>query len=262
MIDLHIHSTYSDGSSTIEEILEKAEALGLKQIAITDHNVLEGSIKAKSLSKTDFIVGTELSVGYSKCEVHLLAYFPKESDYKNVLFILKESEAFKTIAHMEMIERLNEQGIDITLPEVKSFAHGTVNRVHICNAMMKKGYIHSVQEGFEKYVGDHCPAYVERKVVTLEEACEAIHKDNGIAVIAHPYEYDALEPIDSFLEEIIDMIDGIECFHPSATPSQRLHLKDIAQAHNKIVTGGSDYHGSNKPDISLNMMEVEDRYSF
>ena len=259
MIDLHIHSQYSDGTYTIEQILHKAKELNLTQISITDHNILTGSIKAKQMAEIDFIIGTELSVDYKGTEVHLLAYFPNPSDYKNVQFVINEGEAYKKIATMEMIENLNAMGIDIDLLELNKYTKGIINRVHICMAMMDHGYISSINEGFEKYVGEHCDAYVERKAVSFFEATQAIHKDGGLAVIAHPFEYETLDK-DIFLNDIKHSIDGIECFHPSATPENSEYLVNFAQTNNLLITGGSDFHGDNKPNINLNMMKVDDRY--
>ena len=260
MIDLHIHSNYSDGTFSVEEILASAKSLGLTQIAITDHNILTGSILGSELAKDiDFIIGTELSVDYNNVEVHMLSFFPNGSNFKNVKFIINEGEANKKIAIMEMIERLNDMGIDIKLNELSKFGKGVINRVHICMAMIEHGYISTVQEGFQNWVGDHCPAYVERKKTTLKEAIDAVHLDGGIAVIAHPYEYDKLN-IDEFIQDIKDDIDGIECFHPSATKQDSEHLVELANNYNLLITGGSDFHGKNKPDILMNMMLVDDKY--
>ena len=260
MIDLHIHSNYSDGTYTVEEILQTAKQLGLTQIAITDHNILTGAITANQLAKDiDFIIGTELSVDYNGVEIHLLSYFPNDSNYKNVEFIINEGEANKKIAIMEMVERLNDMGIDIKLNELSKYGKGIINRVHICMAMIEHGYISSVQEGFTNWVGDHCEAYVERKKTDIRDAINAVHKDGGIAIIAHPYEYDKLD-IDEFLQDILKDADGVECFHPSATKENSMHLVEIANKYNKLITGGSDFHGKNKPDILMNMMLVDDKY--
>lgn len=260
MIDLHIHSLFSDGTNSVEEIIDKALKLGLTQIAITDHNNIDGAVLAEKKALIDTVVGVELTSEYNDVEVHLLGYFPNKSDYKNTKFIIKEGIANKRIAIMQTIENLNEMGIDIKVTELAEFGKGTINRVHICKAMMKHGYIQTVNEGFEKYVGDNCPAYVSGKRTTLKEAIDAIHKDGGLAVIAHPYEYDEFDSIDNFLYENIDLIDGIECFHPSANKKQSLHLIKIAKDNNKIITGGSDFHGENKTNITLNMMKVDDKY--
>lgn len=260
MIDLHIHSTYSDGTCSVNEIIEKAKQIGLNQIAITDHNILKGSIEAKSLNLIDCIVGTELSVDYKGSEVHLLAYFPNGSDYKNVQFIINEGNAYKKIAIMETIEILNEMGFELDVTELSKYSKGFINRVHVCMAMMDHGYIKSINEGFEKYVGENCKAYVQRKVISIEEAIDAIHKDKGIAVLAHPYEYKDISSVDDLLNDTINKIDGIECFHPSATKENSSYLLEIAKTHNKLITGGSDYHGINKPNINLGMMNVSDEY--
>ena len=261
MIDLHMHSTFSDGTCSPEEIVKEAKRLGLKQIAITDHNILDGSIEGSKISEIDFIIGVELSVGYKGKEVHLLGYFPNGSTFKHTNFIINEGETYKKIAIMEMIERLNEAGIKIDLLELNKYAKGIINRVHICMALKDHGYIKSVSEGFEKYVGEDCPAYVERKTVTIEEAADAIHSDGGITVIAHPYEYyDDNKSIYDFLTDIIKEIDGIECFHPSATSKNAKFLKAFAEENHKIVTGGSDFHGENKPDICIDMMNVDEKY--
>lgn len=260
MIDLHIHSNYSDGTCTIEEILAKAKSLNLSQISITDHNTLEGSIAANKIADIDFIIGSELSVDYKGNELHLLSFFPNGSDYKNVQFIINESEAYKKIAILEMIENLNKMGYEIQINELKEFTKGVMNRVHICKALMKHGYINSVSEGFEKLIGDHCEAYVERKVISIKEACAAVHKDGGIAIIAHPYEYTEFVNVDELIEDIHPLIDGIECFHPSASSNDSMHLLELANKYNLKVTGGSDFHGNNKPNINLNMMQVDDKY--
>jgi len=260
MIDLHMHSSYSDGSDSPEEIIKKAVDLNLTQIAITDHNTLKGSIYAKEISPIDCVVGTELSVGYQDEELHLLGYFPNESNYKNTKYVIKVGEINKKIALTEMIENLNEEGYEINLKELKEYANGIINRVHICRVLMKHGYISSVQEGFEKLIGDHCSAYVKREYIPLQEAAEAIHKDGGIAVLAHPYNYKKIKDIPTLLNDVIDYIDGIECIHYSASDKDSAYLIDYANKHSKIITGGSDYHGNNKPNVYMNMMQVDDKY--
>ena len=263
MIDLHIHSTYSDGTDTIEEIIKEAKLQNLSQIAITDHNTIFGSTKANIMEPNLAIVGIELSVGYKDEELHLLGYFPNGSPtiYKNINYIIKLGEINKNLAVTEMIERLNNQGYDISVNELAQFSSGTINRVHICRALMKHGYIKSVSEGFDTLIGDHCPAYVAREYVSIVEASQAIHDDGGIAVIAHPYNYKKIKDIPQLLGDIKDMIDGIECFHYTAKPQDSVYLINYAKENGKIITGGSDYHGKNKNNVFLNMMKVSDQYS-
>ncbi len=262
MIDLHCHTKYSDGSDSIEEVIAKAKESGLTQLAITDHNTYDGAILAHWLAPDLVMTGIELSVGYGNNEeLHLLGFFPNATAFNNVRFVIKQGEIKKNLATMETIERLNEQGYEITFNELSKFSDGTINRVHICRALMKHGYISSVQEGFDKVVGDHCTAYVPREYVPIEEAAQAIHADGGIAVLAHPYNYKMTqEEIEKMLNFVVNEVDGIECFHPSATKENSEYLVKYATEHAKRITGGSDYHGENKPHISLGMMEVDDKY--
>ena len=261
MIDLHCHSKYSDGTNSIEEIIELAKTLKLKQLAITDHNTIDGAVLAHWLAPELVLTGIELSVGYKNNEeLHLLGYFKNPTPFNNVKFIIKQNDISKNLTTMEMVERLNEQGYNISTSELSEFAAGTINRVHICRALMKHGYIDSIAEGFEKLIGDNCPAYVPREYVPILDACDAIHLDGGIAILAHPYNYKNIKDIDALLDYVVDMVDGIECFHPSANKENSLYLLKYAHLHNKLITGGSDYHGKNKDNISLNMMKVDDKY--
>lgn len=258
MIDLHIHSTYSDGTKTIEEILELAK--DLTQIAITDHNFLESSIIAHQLAPNKTVIGTELSAGYLGEELHILGYFPNPSDYKKVQYVIDESEARKNVATMAMVENLNKLGYKITINELNEKEKGTINRVHIARALMRHGYIQSIEEAFQTLIGAGCSCYVKRDYVPIEDICEAIHKDGGIAVLAHPFNYKPIKDIPKMLNDVKDYIDGIECFHYTASEEKSVYLVEYAKKHNKIITGGSDFHGDNKPTVFLNMMHVSDEY--
>ena len=261
MIDLHCHTTFSDGSKTIEEVIALAKRLKLTELAITDHNTLSGAIVAHQFEPELVLTGTELSVGYKDKELHLLSYFPQPGNFSSVNFVIKQGELNKSIALVQMVENLNAEGYKIDMHELSEFASGTINRVHICRALMKHGYISSVAEGFDNLIGNHCKAYVKRQYVPIEEAVKAVHDDGGIAVIAHPYNYKMKdEEVLEMLDYVVDMVDGIECFHPSASKERSVFLKDYAEKHHKRITGGSDYHGDNKPDISLGMMNVDDSY--
>ena len=259
MIDLHCHTTYSDGSKTIEEVIALAKKLKLKQLAITDHNTLAGSIVAHQYEPELVLTGTELSVGYKGNELHLLGYFPKPSNFSNVNFVIKQGELNKSIALVQMIENLNAEGYDITMHELSKYGSGTINRVHICRALMEHGYIKSVAEGFDNVIGNNSKAYVKREYVPIDEAVKAIHDDGGIAVIAHPYNYKMQDnEVIEMLDYVVNLVDGIECYHPSADINKQVFLKEYASKRNKRITGGSDYHGDNKPNISLGMMNVDD----
>lgn len=266
MIDLHCHSTYSDGTYTPEAILELAKQLDLHQIAITDHNGIEGALKAREIIyekgiDINFVIGCELSVDYHHHEVHLLGYFNiKQDDFDSLLTFIKEGQKEKLRSQLVMIEKLNNMGLSITYEEVKDmFPHTVINRVHMCKVLMKRGYINSVNEGFDKYLGEGKPCYESKKCGSLQKGIEAIHSSYGKAVLAHPFQY-INHHMEDYLSDAIMLLDGIECFHPSANNKQSLELLDICKKYHLISTGGSDFHGDNKPHIQLGCQNVDDQY--
>ncbi|MCD7949186.1 MAG: PHP domain-containing protein [Erysipelotrichaceae bacterium] len=266
MIDLHCHSTYSDGTYTPLEILELARKLDLHQLAITDHNGIDGALKARNIIAKNyldinFVIGCELSVDYHESEVHLLGYFNREQDnFNSLLEFIEEGKKEKLRSQLVMIEKLNHMGLSITYEEIKDMFPGTViNRVHMCKVLISKGYIHSVSEGFDKYLGEGKPCYESKKCESIEKAVEAIHGSCGKAVLAHPFQY-VDKDVEAYLTDALGMLDGIECFHPSANHQQSLELLDICQRYHLISTGGSDFHGENKPHIQLGCQNVDDLY--
>lgn len=265
MIDLHIHSTFSDGTDKPVEILEKASGLGLHQIAITDHNTIGGSLDALRYLDNydfDFIIGIEISCAYKGGEVHLLGYFAKDTkDFIALDQLLETSEKYKKIAHLEMIKRLNEHGLMITYDDVKQlFSNTIINRVHLSRTLVQKGYVKSVDEAFDQYLGNDQPCYVARKCVSLQEAVTAIHQCHGLAVIAHPWQYVNHDLENYLLEAINSGIDGIEALHSGHSAAQRNVLIDICHKYHKKITGGSDFHGMVKPDVTLGISQVDDIY--
>ncbi|MCD8028049.1 MAG: PHP domain-containing protein [Erysipelotrichaceae bacterium] len=266
MIDLHCHSTYSDGTCTPLEILELAQKLKLRQLAITDHNGIDGALTARNIIKgngldMNFVIGCELSVDYHNREVHLLGYFNmKQDDFDSLLEFIEDGQKEKLRSQLVMIEKLNNAGFDISYQEIKEmFPHTVINRVHMCKVLMSKGYFNSVNEGFEKYLGDDRPCYESKKCGTLKKAVEAIHNSHGKAVLAHPFLY-VDRDIEEYLSDVLGVLDGIECFHPSVNYNQSLELLDICQSYQLISTGGSDFHGDNKPKIQLGCQNVDDKY--
>ncbi|MEE1219362.1 MAG: PHP domain-containing protein [Ruminococcus sp.] len=264
MIDLHIHSTYSDGTNTPLEILKLAEKLNLSQIAITDHNCIDGALEALEFIDKfsfDFIIGCELTCMYKNKEVHLLGYFDKNNnEFDSLYSFIKLSEDNKVIAQEKMLENLKRYGFKFTLTELKErFPDTIINRVHIARMLCDKGYTSSIDEVFDKYIGEGKPCYVQRKCPELSDAVNAVHSCNGIAVLAHPFQYTKTE-IEVFLADAIKIIDGIEALHSSHNKNQIKELTKIAQKHKKIITGGSDFHGTVKPDVSIGCCAVPDKY--
>lgn len=265
MIDLHIHSTFSDGTDTPEQILRQATDIGLKQISITDHNSIYGSLDALKYIKNydiEFVVGCELSCSYNGKEVHLLGYFsPHNNSYDSLYEFIQQGENTKKDSQLKMIEKLNQYGFDISYDEIKNaFPNTIINRVHLSRILVDKGYVQSVKNAFDQYLGEGKPCYVERQCAHLLEGINVIHQCHGIAILAHPWQY-VHENMEEFLQEALKSeLDGIEVIHSDHSTSQQNELKFICQKYKKLMTGGSDYHGTVKPHIPLGNANVPDEY--
>lgn len=264
MIDLHIHTKYSDGTNTPLEIFQMAENLGLKQISITDHNCVEGALEARKYLDDfsfDFVTGCELSCDYKDKEIHLLGYFDKNTENFDILnSFIKKGDSAKQIQHKGIIEKFRSLGFDVTYDElVRLCPTSSRNRVHIAQLLISKGYAQSVAEVFDKYVTKGKPCYVKKQSQPLADGIDAIHRCGGLAVVAHFYEYKKSD-FEEFFGDIIQKIDGIEAFHSKHSKEQTDALVAIAQRHGKLVTGGSDYHGAVKPNVQLGCADVPDKY--
>lgn len=262
MVDLHIHTTYSDGTDSPYEVLKNADKLGLKQIAITDHNCISGGIEAIKYAdsfSTDVIIGCELSCDYKDKEIHLLGYFGGEvKDFSAVEGFINAGLIAREKQHRDIISKFNKLGMSISYDELEEMFPNIIrNRVHIARLLISKGYVNSVSEVFDNYVNKGKPCYSEKINQPIEDAIKAVHECGGLAVIAHFYEYKKPD-FEEFFGEIMPLIDGIEAYHSSHNAEQRAELVRIAERHNKIVTGGSDYHGAVKPDVEFGCSEVPD----
>lgn len=260
MIDLHIHTKYSDGTDTPLEILQMADSLALNQIAITDHNCVDGAIEAKKYLNNfsfDFVIGCELSCDYKDKEIHLLGYFNKDTDnFDNLRRFIQKGDYAKQVQHRGIIEKFQSLGFDVTYDElVQKYPNNTRNRVHIAQLLISKGYVQSVSEVFDKYVNRGKPCYVKKKSQPLEEGIDAIHRCGGLAVIAHFYEYKKPD-FEEYFGDAIQKIDGIEAYHSKHSLEKTDKLIDVAHRYGKIITGGSDYHGTVKPNVKLGCANV------
>lgn len=246
MYDLHVHTTASDGVYTPVEVIHMAEKIGLRGIAITDHDTLEGLNTARDLIASeslsiDVIPGVELNTDYGDDEVHILGYFIEDNDG----ILNKRLDEIKLERHQRaerIISRLEQLGIHINLGEVKKQAGGgVIGRPHIARAIRDKGYTASEQEAFDLYIAHGKPAYVPRYKFTPEEAIHLIKYVGGISVLAHP----GLIGDHSLIGRIIAMgIEGLEVFYPEHNQNQIDKLIVLARQHNLQITGGSDFHGT------------------
>ncbi len=243
--DLHLHTTASDGRLSPEDVVRTAAHLGLAVISITDHDSVDGiAIALKAAGQypsLTVIPGVEVSTDVPHGEVHVLGYFV---DHTNPELIIKLA-AFRNsrkVRAQRMIEKLATMGVHIDWPRVQDIAGtGSVGRPHIAQAMLEKGYIPSLKEAFNKYIGREAPAYVEREKMTPEEVVELITQVGGLAVLAHPAQIDDLEHLIPRLQRV--GLVGVEAYYNSYPPKTIQYLASVAHKHALVATGGSDFHG-------------------
>ncbi|QEK12211.1 PHP domain-containing protein [Crassaminicella thermophila] len=242
-IDMHVHTSASDGIFSPTEIVRWSKKLGLKGISITDHDTVDGIEEAIEASKkyNDFVIipGIEFSTLYNQIEIHILGYF---IDYKNseIVRITNNIKNYRLKRAKLIIEKLRKLNYDITLLEVyDKVKKGSIGRPHIARVLIDKGYVSSVQEAFEKLLQKGKAAYVERFKLTVDDAIKIIKRANGIPVLAHPGLIDEKINVESL---IYKGIEGIEVYHTKHLPFHNKIYLRLARKHNIFVTGGSDYH--------------------
>jgi predicted metal-dependent phosphoesterase TrpH len=244
-VDLHIHTSASDGRFSPAEIVRRASEAGLAFIAICDHDSIEGVVPAQSAA-LDFpgltvIGGVEINTDIPAGELHLLGYFCdcQHAELAATLATLRSSRVERAI---RMIKKLKGLGMRIDYERVEELAgKGSVGRPHIAQALLEKGYILSLREAFIKYLGRGGPAYIERDKITPAEATGLILRAGGIPVMAHPFTFDKPEALIGELKG--QGLKGLEVYYGSYSPEQVRQLLDWSLKYDLIATGGSDYHG-------------------
>lgn len=257
---MHIHTTFSDGIHTPEEVVDLAIDKNIDLIAITDHDSIDGVDRAIEHSKgknIGVISGIEISCIHSGEEVHILGYFInyKDSGLIDLTNKLKKSRYERA---REIIKKLQLLGLEISLEEVvNSSVEGSIGRPAIARIMVEKGYVKDLAEAFAKYLGNDGPAYVEKYKIEVKEAIDFIHKVKGIAVLAHPGDLSN----NNFLRVIEHDFEGIECIHPKHDKKLSEYFMAIAREKDLIITAGSDFHGENLPGrdgIGEYTIEIDD----
>lgn len=256
-IDLHVHSSASDGSLTPEEVVELAKREGLTSFALTDHDTVEGVERAldhaKKIKDIEVIPGTELSCYYNDREIHIVGLFINHKD-ETFLNELQKLEQAREARNEKMVQNFVDAGIPITLEELK---HGNPNsvitRAHFARVLIEKGICKDKNEVFDKYLGIGCPFYLPKPKVTPEHVIRLINQAGGIAILAHPYSYKLSKTeIEDMLDDLIPAgLSGMECYYSTYDDGQMQELRNIAHAKNLLISGGSDFHGTVKPDISI-----------
>jgi len=243
--DLHLHSTASDGRLSPEEVVRTAAQLGLAVISITDHDSVDGippALKtAENHQPLQVIPGVECSTDVPRGEVHVLGYFINYTDPELVIKLAAFRNSRKVRAQ-KMIDKLATMGISIEWNRVEDIAGaGSVGRPHIAQAMLEKGYVPSLREAFNRYIGREAPAYVEREKMTPEEVVQLITRVGGLAVLAHPADIDDLEHLIPRLQRV--GLVGIEVYYNNYPLRTTQYLASLAHKHALVATGGSDFHG-------------------
>ena len=261
-IDLHIHSTASDGTLTPSEILALAVQLDLKAVAITDHDTLSGSIRALAEgipSPLDFLTGIEISAaapdGYRlKGSVHILGY-GIDPHHAGLCELLKKLMTARKNRNPKIIARLNEMGMDLSIEELNQITGGsTAGRPHIAQLMIKKNMASSIDDAFDRFLGKDKPAYVNKFRAPMDQAIGAINAAGGIAVLAHPYLNNIHEPstFETFLLTLKSMgLGGIEALYPEHPKDATDLYCRLARKHDLLITGGTDFHGQVTPNIQV-----------
>lgn len=261
-IDLHTHTCKSDGSYTPTELVDYAIKKNLAAVAITDHDSIEGldeavahaaALKERGLPSVEVIPGIEFSTKYEKQDVHIVGLYIsyEEETFRNALCGFVDSRVNR---NRKMCENLRGAGIDITYEKLLAMFPGAViTRAHYASYLLGNGYVKSRQDAFARYLGDHTKYFVPREKVTPSQAVELILKAGGIPILAHPPLYhmgnDRLETLISFLQA--DGLMGIEVFYSTYSNQDVRDMQRLADKYDLLVSGGSDFHGANKPGLDL-----------
>ncbi len=254
--DLHLHTVFSDGTFTPEELIKKAVKAGLSAVSIVDHDTIEGITPAVAAAREfgiEVVPGIELSSEYNGVEVHILGYCfdPANGDLRSKLALLRQNRIARVY---EMVDKLKCLGIKLKAESVFEIGgDGTVGRLHIARAMVKDGFVGSTSEAFQRYIGDKSPAYVCGFRFSPLEAIQLIRGIGGVAVLAHPY----LLRNDEMIRHFVDFgIMGLEVYYPEHTQSMINRYLELAKEYDLLVTGGSDCHGKAKPDIKIGLVKL------
>ena len=253
--DLHTHTVHSDGSYTPRELVLAAKEKNLI-IALTDHNTVSGIpefLEEAEKNSVVAIAGTELSCVYEGREFHLLGLFIPPEAYQEVESLCVEYHRLKEQSNIDLIDKLFKLGYDISYTEIqKRNINGRINRAHIAAALLERGYVESVPEAFTKLLDEKCGIYVPPKRLELEEAIKFLRKIKAVTVLAHPLKEIDGSALRKMLADIKDVgLVGIETMHSSYTEEQIRLSKELASEFGLIESGGSDFHGSNKPGVEL-----------
>ena len=256
-VDLHTHSSASDGSLSPHQLVDVANKIGLQAISITDHDTVEGSVEALDASAPtplEVLPGVEISADLPSGGMHILGYLISFRD-PQLIKLLGQLQEGRRKRNREIVARLIDLGVGVTYEEVLETAKGgQVGRPHFAELLVHKGVVHSFDEAFGKYLGKGRPAYRERFRPRPAEAIQAIRTAGGVAVLAHPYTVERADPygFEGVVKELHALgLQGLEVYYPDHDPQRTAAYERLAHRYGLVATGGTDFHGRAKSGIHL-----------
>lgn len=255
-VDLHVHSNKSDGSFSPEELVSYAIEKGLSAFALSDHDTTEGieaAVRAAKGTGIEVIPAIEFSTEYEGKDIHILGLY---IDYSGKEFkkYLKDFQDSRDLRNRKMCGRLTEHGVPVTYEEMREYFPGSVlTRAHYAKYMWEKGFVKSMSEAFDRYIGDHAPCFLPREKVTPMQAVELILRAGGVPILAHPVLYHLSdERLDKLVAQLKGVgLVGIEAIYSTYTSSEERQMRALADKYDLLISGGSDFHGTTKPNLDL-----------
>lgn len=256
LCDLHTHSIFSDGTDTPVQLLEKAEKIGLRAIALTDHNTVAGLtdfLEAAKGHSVRAVTGTEFSVDYEGTELHILGLFIEPKHFDAITALTEDYHRRKELSNRDLVDKLNAAGYRLDYDAIKaSTPGGQVNRALIGAELMRLGYTPSIQAAFKQLLSPKCGYYIPPQRPDPFEMIRFIKSLNAVAVLAHPFLNLQEKPLREFLQRAVPAgLDGMETLYSTYDDQTTLLAQQIANEFGLLPSGGSDYHGNNKPHIQL-----------
>jgi 3',5'-nucleoside bisphosphate phosphatase len=255
LVDLHTHSTASDGTLRPFELILAAQRTGVRMVALTDHDTLDGLdglLAAAGRYRVHAVPGIEISSRLGERQLHILGLGLRRHLWPGLEQFLEQTRSWRAERNEKILDRLNELGFPLTWENVRAECGGEiVARPHFARALTTAGHVGSLKHAFVELLGDGCPAHVPKRRPQPSEVVQVLQAAGGVAIVAHPNSLVAGDggPLIPVLEELLGAgIDGIEAFHPKMSPALTQEAISFAGQHGLLVTGGSDFHGRNKPD--------------
>ena len=253
--DLHAHSNFSDGTFCPEELIREAERLGLRAVALTDHNTVRGLpefVAAGQGSAVEAVPGCEFSTDYQGVELHILGLYIQPAHYETVTALLEKTQQEKERSNRDLVSALNRVGYDLDYDQICSSCQGQINRAHIATELVRKGYFATTQDAFKGPLSAKAGLYVPPKRIDAYECIQFIRSIGAIAVLAHPFLSLDEAALRAFLPHAVASgLQGMEVAYSKYSPETTVIAYRVAEDFGLQYSGGSDFHGGNKPDIAL-----------